>query len=305
VVTTRWPATNSMASLRPMGRERWWVLAFLVPTLLGLILGTFGSIFATIGISFTDWDLLSPPVAAGFSNYADLPADRLFMKSLWNTLAFSALYVPLTVVLSLAVAMGLNRRLVGISLFRAAFFLPTISSPTAVGLLWTWIYAQDKGALNELITTMGGDPVMWLGPKMALYSIVAVNIWGAIGGGMIIFLAGLQAIPRDYYEVARLDGATMWQRLRYITLPALVPSIFFQSVLTTINAFQAFDYIYILTRTGNGNSTMPTLVFSIYRSGFRFFRMGDAAAQAVVLTAIIFAMTLVYFRLQKRWGEQA
>ena len=121
---------------------------------------------------------------------------------------------------------------------------------------------------------------------------------------MIIFLAGLQAIPKDYYEVARLDGASAWQRLRFVTLPALAPAIFFQTVLSTINAFQAFDYIYILTRIGNGNSTMPTLVFSIYRSGFRFFRMGDAAAQAVVLTAMIFVLTLFYFRLQKRWGEQ-
>lgn len=294
-----------MGKLRPMGIERWWVLAFLTPTLLGLILGTFGSIFATIGISFADWDLLSPATNAGLSNYADLPADRLFMKSLWNTLAFSALYVPLTVVLSLIVAMGLNRRIIGITLFRAAFFLPTVSSPTAVGLLWTWIYAQDHGALNEMIKAIGGDPVAWLGPKVAMYSIVIVNVWGAIGGGMIIFLAGLQAIPKDYYEVAHLDGATVWQRLRYVTLPCLAPSIFFQTVLTTINAFQAFDYIYILTRSGNGNSTMPTLVFSIYRSGFRFFRMGDASAQAVVLTALIFALTLIYFRLQKRWGDQA
>jgi multiple sugar transport system permease protein len=294
-----------MSGLRPLGRERWWVLAFLAPTLLGLVLGTFGSIFATIGISFTDWDLLTPPAQAGLSNYTDLPSDRLFMRSLLNTLAFSALYVPLTVVISLAVAMGLNRQMRGISLLRAAYFLPTVSSPTAVGLLWTWIYSEDRGALNAMITGMGGDPVAWLGPKVALYSIVIVNVWGAIGGGMIIFLAGLQAIPKDHYEVARLDGATMWQRLRFVTLPALVPSIFFQTVLTTINAFQAFDYIYILTRIGNGNSTMPTLVFSIYRNGFRFFRMGDAAAQAVVLTAMIFILTIVYFRLQKRWGEQA
>lgn len=293
-----------MGNLRPMGMERWWVLAFLAPTLIGLVLGTFGSIFATIGISFTDWDLLSPATSAGISNYVDLPGDRLFMKSLWNTLAFSALYVPLTVVLSLVVAMGLNRPIFGIGLFRTAFFLPTVSSPTAVGLLWTWIYAEDHGALNQMIIAVGGDPVSWLGPKVALYSIVIVNVWGAIGGGMIIFLAGLQAIPRDYYEVAKLDGATVWQRLRYVTLPALAPSIFFQTVLTTINAFQAFDYIYILTRIGNGNSTMPTLVFSIYRNGFRFFRMGDAAAQAVVLTAIIFGLTLIYFQLQKRWGEQ-
>ena len=292
-----------MGRLRPLGAERWWVLAFLLPSLVGLVLGTFGSIFATIGISFTDWDLLSPAIPAGISNYAGLPDDRLFMKSLVNTLAFSGLYVPLTVVLSLAVAMGLNRNTPGISLFRTAFFLPTVSSPTAVGLLWTWIYAEDHGALNAMITALGGDPVSWLGPKVALYSIVIVNVWGAIGGGMIIFLAGLQAIPKEYYEVARLDGATAWQRLRFVTLPALAPSMFFQTVLTTINAFQAFDYIYILTRTGNGNSTMPTLVFSIYRSGFRFFRMGDAAAQAVVLTAMIFVLTAVYFHLQRRWGE--
>ena len=293
-----------IGNLRPLGAERWWVLAFLLPTLLGLALGTFGSIFATIGISLTEWDLLTPATSAGISNYAGLPADRLFMKSLVNTLAFSGLYVPLTVVISLFVAMALNRDIPGIALFRTAFFLPTVSSPTAVGLLWTWIYAEDHGALNAFITSLGGDPVSWLGPKVALYSIVIVNVWGAIGGGMIIFLAGLQAIPKDYYEVARLDGATAWQRLRFVTLPALAPSIFFQTVLTTINAFQAFDFIYILTRIGNGNSTMPTLVFSIYRSGFRFFRMGDAAAQAVVLTLMIFVLTAVYFTLQKRWGEQ-
>lgn len=294
-----------MGQLRPLGAERWWVLAFLLPSLIGLALGTFGSIFATIGISFTNWDLLTPATAAGVSNYVDLPDDRLFMRSLVNTLAFSALYVPLTVVLSLIVALGLNRDLPGISLFRTAFFLPTVSSPTAVGLLWTWIYSEDRGVLNAAITALGGDPVSWLGPKVAIYSIVIVNVWGAIGGGMIIFLAGLQSIPKDYYEVARLDGATPFQRLRFVTLPALAPAIFFQTVLTTINAFQAFDYIYILTRIGNGNSTMPTLVFSIYRSGFRFFRMGDAAAQAVVLTLMIFALTVVYFRLQKRWGAEA
>jgi multiple sugar transport system permease protein len=292
-----------MGSLRPMGSERWWVVLFLMPTLLGLALGTFGSIFATIGLSFTDWDLLTPPRSAGVSNYAALPGDRMFTKALWNTLAFSALYVPLTVVLSLLVAMGLNRRIKAIGWFRVMYFLPAVCSPTATGLLWNWIYAPDNGVLNAAISAMGATPVSWLGPRMALYSIVIVNVWGAIGGGMIIFLAGLQAIPREFYEVTRLDGATAWQRLRYVTIPALAPSIFFQSVLTTINAFQAFDYIYILTRSGSGNSTMPTLVFSIYRSGFRFFRMGDAAAQAVVLTAMIFILTLVYFRLQKKWGE--
>ena len=294
-----------MANLRPLGLERAWLLIFLLPSLLGLALGAFGSIFASLGLSFMDWDLLTPPVPAGFSNYTDLPGDRLFNQAFWNTLAFAGLYVPLTVIISLFVALGLNRRLPGTTFFRIAFFLPTVSSPTAVGLLWTWIYAQDNGVLNELITAVGGDPVRWLSRDVALYSVTIANVWGAIGGGMIIFLAGLQSIPKDFYEVADMDGAKPWQRLWFITLPALAPSMFFQTVLTTINAFQAFDYIYILTRTGNGNSTLPTMVFSIYRSGFRFFRMGDAAAQAVILTAIILVLTWIYFRLQKKWGAPA
>lgn len=291
-----------MGSLRPLGAERLWVLVLLAPTLLGLVLGTFGAIFATLGLSFFDWDLLTPPEFVGAQNYIDLPDGRLFGKALWNTVLFSALYVPLVMILSFAVALVLNRGVRGEALFRVLYFLPVVSSPTAVGLLWVWIYSEDNGALNAILGVFGVDPVKWLGAKMVLWSVVIANVWGAIGEGMIIFLAGLQAIPREHYEVARIDGATFWQRLRFVTLPAMAPSLFFQAVLATIHAFQAFDYIYILTRAGNGNSSFPTLVFSIYREGFRFFRMGDAAAQAVVLTLIILAFTWVYFRMQKRWG---
>ena len=177
------------------------------------------------------------------------------------------------IVLSLLVAVLLNR---GSRPSSSApiYFLPVITSPTAVGLVWTWIYAKDKGVLNAIVTAFGGDPVHWLGLDMALISVVIVNVWGAIGEGMIVFLAGLQAIPRDYYEAARIDGATGWQQFWHITLPLMVPSIFFQAVLSTIHAFQAFDYIYILTRTGTGGSTMPTLVFSIYRDGLRLLPHG-------------------------------
>ena len=290
-----------MQGLQPLGREKWWVLLLLAPTLLGLLLGTFGSIFATIGLSFTNWDLLSAPTYTGFSNYIELPADKVFVKSFWNTIKFAALYVPLTMVLSLGVALLLNRHVRGEGLFRVLYFLPVVSSPTAVGLLWTWIYSEDNGALNNVLSLVGIEPVKWLGTKVVLYAVVIVNVWGAIGEGMIVFLARLQAIPREHFEAARVDGANIWQRLVYITLPSLLPSLFFQGVLATIHAFQAFDYIYILTQTSNGNSSMPTLVFSIYRSGFRFFRMGHAAAQAVVLTFIILIFTWVYFRLQKRW----
>jgi multiple sugar transport system permease protein len=287
----------------PKGRERVWVLVLLAPTLLGLLLGALGSIAATVGISFFDWDLTSPAEWVGLGNYTDLPGDRKFGKALGNTLLFSALYVPATVTLSLLTAVLLNRHIAGKSLWRLFFFLPVVSSPTAVGLVWSWIYSKDQGLLNTLFEGAGLDPVHWLGSRMALYSVVIVNVWGAVGEGMIIFLAGLQAIPRNVYEAATLDGAGRVSLFFCITLPLLIPSIFFQTILSTINAFQAFDFIYILTQTQGGGSTVPTLVFNMYREGFNYFRMGNAAAQAVVLSLMIMVLTLIYTRLQKRWGQ--
>ncbi len=287
--------------IKPLGRERWWLFLLLAPTLLGLLFGAFGSVAASVVISLTNWDLLTPPEWAGLQNYLDLIDDSMFLKSMRITTQFAAMYVPGVIILSLIVALLLNRKIRGVSFFRVAFFLPVISSSVAVGLLWTWIYAQDNGLLNYVVTFFGGDPVRWLGRDLALYSVTVVNIWGAVGEGMIIFLAGLQAVPRDYYEAAKLDGATGLQRLTNITLPLIVPSIFFQAVISTINAFQVFEYIYILTRTSSGGSTTPTMVFTIYRNGFNYFRMGQASAQAIVLAVIIFVLTLLYFRIQRRW----
>jgi multiple sugar transport system permease protein len=286
--------------LKPLGRERLWVLILLAPTLVGLIFGTFGSVLATLGISFLNWDLLTPPTWAGLDNFRDLLTDDLFLESLGNTIKFSIFYVPLVILLSLGVAMLLNRKIRGLSIFRVVYFTPVVSSAVAVGLVWLWIYAKDTGVLNYLITSLGGQSVRWLSPQNALFSVVIVNVWGAIGEGMIIFLAGLQSIPREYYEAAQVDGAHEWRLFRHVTLPLITPSIFFQTIISTINAFQAFEYIYILTRSGN-SSTTPTLVYSIYRNGFNFFRMGTASAQALVLAVIIFTLTLVYFRLQRRW----
>jgi multiple sugar transport system permease protein len=287
--------------LKPLGRDRWWVLLLLLPTLMGLLFGIFGSLFATLGISFLNWDLLRPPTWAGLGNYASLLTDSLFTRSLVNTTSFSVMYVPSVIVLSLGAALLMNRKMRGVGLFRVIYFLPVVSSAVAVGLVWNWIYARDTGLLNILIRSIGLQGVDWLHPRNILVSVVIVNVWGAIGEGMIIFLAGLQAIPREYYEAAQVDGASGNQQFFGITLPLITPSIFFQIIISTINAFQAFEYIYILTRTANGNSNLPTLVFSIYRNGFNFFRMGTASAQAVVLTVIIFVLTLVYFQLQRRW----
>jgi len=290
--------------VKARGMERVWAGLLLAPTMLGLAVGAIGSVAATVGLSLYAWDLLTPANWVGLDNYFALPENRNFLKALNNTVLFSAIYVPATLALSLIVAVLLNQKIYGKSLFRMIYFLPVISSPTAVGLVWTWIYSKDKGVLNAIITTFGGEPQHWLGSDLALYSVVVVNVWGAIGEGMIIFLAGLQAIPRDIYEAATVEGASRFRQFWELTIPLLLPSIFFQAVLCTIHAFQAFDYVYILTQTSNGGSSVPTLVFNIYREGFNYFRMGNASAQAVVLALIVMVLTLVYSQLQKRWAQQ-
>ncbi len=286
--------------LRPLGRERFWLWLLLAPTLIGLAFGAVGSVFATLGISFLHWDLITPPRFAGLENYARLFTDALFQKALFNTLVFSAMYVPAVMVCSLAVALLLNRSLWGVGIFRTIYFLPAVSSAVAIGLVWSWIYAKDTGLLNTMITALGGQPVNWLGTQRAMTSVVIMNVWGAVGEGAIIFLAGLQAVSRTYYEAAEVDGAGERTKLLRITLPLITPSIFFQLIITTIHAFQAFEFIYVLTR-GGPNGATTTLVYSIYRNGFDFFRMGFASAQALVLTLLIFVLTLGYFQLQKRW----
>jgi multiple sugar transport system permease protein len=287
--------------LRPLGRERVWLTILLVPTFIGLIFGTLGSIVATIILSFMKWDLISSPTFAGLDNYLGLLKDQLFLKSITVTVSFALLYVPGTMIISMLVAVLLNRKLRGTGIFRTVYFLPVVSSAVAVGLVWSWIYAKDAGLLNYFITSLGGEPVNWLSTRNALYSVVIVNIWGAIGEGAIIFLAGLQAVPNDYHEAAQVDGATSWQRFMKITLPLLTPSIFFQTIIATINAFQAFEYVYVLTRGANGASQIPTMVYSIWQNGFRWFNMGSASAQALVLAAFLIVLTLFYNQLQKRW----
>lgn len=287
--------------LKPLGSEKIWLLALLTPTLIGLVFGALGSVVATFLISFLNWDLITPPTWAGLDNFAKLFTDSTFHKSLLTTFYFSLLYVPGVLITSLAVAVMLNRKLRGISFFRTVYFLPVVSSAVAVGLVWNWIYAKDNGLLNYLIEALGGQPVSWLSSQMILFAVVIVNIWGAVGEGMIIFLAGLQAVPRDTYDAAQVDGANEWQQFHHITLPLIMPTIFFQAVLSTINAFQAFEYVYIITRQAGGGSNMPVLMFTIYRNAFNWFRMGQASAQTLVLALIIFCLTLIYFRLQRNW----
>jgi multiple sugar transport system permease protein len=289
------------SGIKPLGRERISLGLLLAPTLFGLLFGALGSVLATLLISGTDWDLLTPPKWIGLDNYVKLFTDEKFLTSLANTLKFSAMYVPGVVAVSLAVAMLMNRKIRGVSVFRTMYFLPVVTSAVAAALVWQMIYGRDTGLLNFFLEKLGFAPVCWFCTKKALVSVVIVNIWGAVGEGMIIFLAGLQAIPRDYYEASTVDGASSSQQFWKITLPLITPSIFFQTLISTINAFQAYDYIYMLTRRGQGDSSVPVVVFSIYRNAFNFHRMGEASAQAVELAVFVIALMAIYFWLERRY----
>jgi multiple sugar transport system permease protein len=287
--------------IKPLGRERLWLWILLLPTLFGLFFSAFGSLLATIALSFTHWDLLGVPTWAGLTNYIALFTDVKFLKSLSNTAVFSALYVPGVVIISLLVAILLNRKIRGIGIFRTAYYLPAVTSAVATALVWNMIYGKDTGILNYVLSLFHLAPVCWLCTSHAMVSVVIVNIWGAIGEGMIIFLAGLTAIPREYYEAATVDGANEMHKFFKITLPLITPSIFFQLLMSTINAFQAYDYIYMLTRQGQGDSNIPVVVFSIYRNAWNFGNYGGASAQAIELTVIVAVLMLVYFWFEKRF----
>jgi len=287
--------------LKPLGRERLWLWGLLTPTMFGLAFGTIGSLLATLLLSFFNWDLITKPTLAGLANYVALVENPSYLTAFANTIKFASLYVPGVVVSSLFVAVLLNRRIRGVSVFRTVYFLPTVTSAVATALVWNMIYGKDTGILNYLLEVIGLPPVCWLCRDQAMLSVIIVNVWGAIGEGMIIFLAGLTAIPREYYEAATVDGAGNVQQFWRITLPLITPSILFQTLISAINAFQAYDYIYMLTRRGQGDSTVPVAVFSIYRNAFNFFKMGIASAQAIQLALLVALFMALLLWLERRY----
>ena len=286
----------------PRAGEGWWALLFLAPTLIGLTLLSAGPILASFGISLTKWDLLTPPQFVGLDNFVSLVNDSRFLVSLRNTAFYTLLSVPIGMALALGLALALNQSLRGIALIRTAYFLPVVTSATAVGLVWAWIYSPNNGLLNQFIGIVGLPPQKWISdPFWAMPSIIAMSIWQGLGINVIIFLAGLQAIPQEYYDAAAVDGAARWSRFRSVTLPLLTPSLFFTGILSLIGSFQIFDQVYILARPGKPTEATITLVYFIYESGFKFFRMGEAAAASWILFLIVAVLTVIYFRSQKRW----
>jgi multiple sugar transport system permease protein len=222
--------------------------------------------------------------------------------ALRNTTFYTVVSVPLGMTLALGLALALNQGIRGIAWIRTAYFLPVVTSATAVGLVWAWIYAPSGGILNLLIGALGLPPQKWVSdPFWAMPAIVLMSVWQGLGTSVIIFLAGLQGIPQEYYDAASVDGAGRWARFRNVTLPLLTPSLFFTGILALIGAFQIFDQVYVLARPGKPTEATVTLVYFIYENGFKNFKMGYAAAASWVLFIIVAVLTYVYFRSQRRW----
>jgi len=277
---------------------------------LGLLLFFGIPVLIAFATSTVEWNALRPPEFVGLDNFTRLFQDPKFWQALRNTLFLLLITVPLEVVLSLGVALLLNQKFgsKGLrNLFRTAYFLPVVTSTVAASIVWTWIFQPSYGLLAGLVAPLGlgWEETKWLTrPDLILIPVAAVTIWQRIGFDMVLFLAGLQNIPRVFYEAATIDGANTRQLFRHVTFPMLSSTTFLVVVLSTINSFQIFDQVYVMTsrtvRGGVGGSA-TTLTYFLYDSGFGRSQFGYASAVALVLFVIILAFTIIQLRLQRRW----
>jgi len=273
---------------------------FISPWIIGFILFGAGPIIASALISFTNWSLLSSPQWIGVANYRRLAGDPLFLITLRNTLYYAIGSVGLGVVLSFLLALLLNQKVWGMALFRTIFYLPSVVSGIAVALLWINILHPDFGLLNYALGQFGIQGPGWLlSPTWVMPSLILMSLWGA-GGGMVIYLAGLQSIPEHLYEAASLDGAGPLRKFWNITVPMMSPVIFFNCIVGFISSLQAFVLILVMTNGGPANASLVYGLY-LYRNAFQNFDMGYASAMAWVLFVVIITITAIQFRLAQRW----
>ncbi len=281
--------------------ENLWAFAFLALSLIGLLVLTIGPILASFFLSFTDWDALGPANLVGLRNFIQLAHDPTFFRALWNTVFYTLVSVPAGMVLSLALALALNRSLRGIGLFRTLFMIPVISSTVATALLWGLMLDPYIGLVNYLLQAAHLPTSGWLtDTRMAMPAIIIMSVWKGLGYNMVLFLAGLQGIPQELREAARIDGATRWREFIHVTLPMLSPTTFFVLVISMISSFQVFDQTWVLTKGGPQEATI-TLVYYVYQTGFQQLRMGYASAIAYVLFFITLVVVMLQWFTQRRW----
>ena len=287
-----------------MGRRANPAWLFVAPALAAIALFLFVPVVASLLLSFTDFDIYAVANPAnlrfvGLGNYGALLGDPLFARALRNTLYYVAVGGPLSVAASLVAALLVNARFARFRpLFRTAFFLPVVTTLVAIAVVWRYLYHPRVGLVNQLLAHLGIAPIDWLGdPLWAMPAIIAMSIWKNFGFNMVIFVAGLQAIPERLYEAASLDGAGPWRQFRHVTLPMLAPTALFVAVMTMIGGFQLFAEPYVMTQGGPSNATL-SIVLLMFQEGFRFWNMGYAAAVAFVLFAILLVATALQLKLR-------
>jgi multiple sugar transport system permease protein len=278
-----------------------WGLFFIAPQFLGLIAFSVYPVIYAFVLSMMEWDGLGDRTFVGLANFRDQFADAKFQDALIHTVIYTAIAVPGSVVLSLLLALAVNR-VWGKTLYRTIFFLPTITSSVAVSMVWMWLLNGDFGIINVYLREWFNlDPPNWLvSSTWVIPAIAMVAIWAGLGFNMVIFLAGLQGIPQSYLEAAQIDGASKFRQFWNITLPLLSPTTFFVTIISIIASFQVFDMVYVMTGGGPGDAS-TTMVFHIYELAFVKFTFGLSSAAAVILFAIILVVTLFQFWGQRHW----
>jgi multiple sugar transport system permease protein len=271
------------------------------PWIVGFILFYLGPILASFYFSLTRWDLLTPPEFIGIDNYVRIfTRDPLFWKSLKITVLFTFSYVPLDLAIGLLVALLLNQKVRGVGIFRTVYYLPSVLSGVAYVVMWMWLLNPQAGLVNTLLSYAGIQGPRWLqSPDWALPSLVLMSLWG-VGRSMVIYLAGLQDVPSEMYEAARIDGANSWNEFWKITLPMLTPSILFNLIFGIIMTFQSFTTAFVATNGGPLNSTLFYVLY-LYRKAFEHLAMGYASALAWILFVIVLVCTLLIFRTSGKW----
>ncbi|WP_308249913.1 carbohydrate ABC transporter permease [Sphaerisporangium fuscum] len=289
------------APRRVRTRDGWWAAFFLAPQLAALVVFLVVPLGFAVVLAMVQWDGFGQKTWVGFGNFAAQLTDPGFLRAVWNTVKLALLTVPIGLGLALAIAVALNN-IKGSDVYRVLYFLPVVTSSVAVALMWQIILADDdNGVLNaSLRRWFGVSGPDWLGdPGWVIVAIAVVTIWSSLGLNVVIFLAGLQTIPPQILEAARIDGAGAWRTFRSVTLPLLSPTIFFSTVVAVISSFQAFDQIYVLLDPKD-NVGAQTIVYQVYKLGFKDFQFGMSSAAALILLVLTLLVTLVQFAAQKR-----
>lgn len=293
---------NGKRQLKRNNSKRKTAYLFLLPNFIGFLMFTLIPVLAALFLCFVRWDSANPMCFVGIKNFMRLFHDQTFKISLWNTIYYTVVSVPLTMGISLILAILLDKIVRGVKLLRTIYFFPYITSMVAVAIVWNMLYNPSLGPINGFLRELGiANPPGWTASSdWAMMAIILMSVWKQLGYYMVIYLAGLQGIPKHLYEAATIDGANAWQRFRYITIPMLTPTTFFVSIMLIIGSFKVFTQVMVMTGGGPGRAS-NVLVVHIYNQAFLYNRFGYASAIAMVLFLIVITITILQFKKEEKW----